>query len=314
MPAEDENEQPNVGEQDGSQDASGKNAGKAQVIGKKLGSANYKPIENKKMIEIAEELNISSSEGEKDKIWPIFVNRVAAELKTTPRTATAGSEHLKEMVKVVRSISSAYSMHARDTGIQCPEDKDDEEFETEFTNYAECMYDWVTNLPKATLGKTAGDFKPTWWDKSTFTAARLYVLNLDLALTSSGLKDKVAASKSKMEEENDEKKRLAEERKRGLEKETAEKSEMHKKICSGMDTLSTAAENISKVLVTYMTPTHGTNTLFVPPVFPDSHGNDDELNNTKQLVDSLEKRMEKMESTMDKVSGNIAELLAMMKK
>jgi hypothetical protein len=89
---------------------------------------------------------------------------------------------------------------------------------------------------------------------------------------------------------------------------------MHKKICSGMDTLSTAAENISKVLVTYMTPTHGTNTLFVPPVFPDSHDNDDELNNTKQLVDSLEKRMEKMESTMDKVSGNIAELLAMMKK
>ena len=65
-----------------------------------------------------------------------------------------------------------------------------------------------------------------------------------------------------MEEENEEKKRLAEER---MEREAAEKLEMNKKMCSGIESLSSAASTISSAISMLLTPTHGNNIMMPPP-------------------------------------------------
>ena len=56
-------------------------ANKTLFTGKNVGATTYKPAENKKMIEVTQDLKITSSEGEKGKIWPIFVNMVAREMR-----------------------------------------------------------------------------------------------------------------------------------------------------------------------------------------------------------------------------------------
>ena len=105
MPSDTQNQQTNAANQGPTQETPEKNSGKTGTVGKKQGSANYRPAENMKMIEVATMLHITSSEGEKDKVWTPFVEQVHAGLPNgTLRTSTAGAEHFKEMVKVIHSF------------------------------------------------------------------------------------------------------------------------------------------------------------------------------------------------------------------
>jgi len=137
----------------------------------------------------------------------------------------------------------------------------------------------------------------------------VHVLDLDFALTSASLKEKVASTKSKMEEENEEKKRLAEERKRSLDIELIESKEMRKNVSDGFKVLTYCATNISGVLTAMMTPPpangHHPTMFAVPPSDP---GNE-ELQRTKELVVVLEKRVEKMESSLDKMNVHLERLV-----
>lgn len=235
MQQDPQTERPTPIVQDAAQEASEKVQSKGSISGKKQGSTTYKPAENMKMIEIAEELGITSSEGEKDKLWPILVSLVSKATGIPARTATAGAEHLKDMVKVIRSLSSAYSMQLGDkSDAHCPESKG-EGFEDAFDTYAEGLWKWVSNLPKKELEKV--DYKSSWWDEPTFKAARLYVLNVDLAMSCDNQKEKVNATKSKMEEENAEKRRRAEARKRKLDEEEDKKRDTIVRLFTGLDTM-----------------------------------------------------------------------------
>jgi hypothetical protein len=84
-----------------------------------------------KMFEIASFNKITSSERERDKIWIGFAAQVAKDLGTTPRGATAAAEHFKDMVKVVRSLSSLYPYHFDDSGLnsECPDSRDVVDFD-----------------------------------------------------------------------------------------------------------------------------------------------------------------------------------------
>ncbi len=301
------NEQPNVAGQNGAQDTPERKEGKALNIGKKAGSQNYKPSENALFIYWVEKLKMTTSEGEKDKNWSIVAENVADALGTSARTPSAAAEHVKDMVKVIRSLASLHSQVNGENGFQCPEVRD-ENFDVNFENYVDGLWDWIQNIASnSTL--TKADYKQTWWDKSTFVATRKFVLNLDLAQSTVSSKEKVAATKSKMEEENEEKKRLAEDRKRKSDAEFQETSEMRRRLSEGIQSISNSASEISQHIAGLLTPVHG-NFIAPPPTVDNVFM--EEIENTKNSVIALQDKVTGIETTMNSMSGNIEKLLAMM--
>ena len=91
--------------------------------GRASASRNWKADEGLALIIGAKHLCIDDTTSSGDPRWETLGSNVANELKVTARTTGSNSDHLKTMIKVVRSVSSAYSMAAvHDPNlVKCPE-------------------------------------------------------------------------------------------------------------------------------------------------------------------------------------------------
>lgn len=93
----------------------GGNAGR----GRATAARNWKADEGLALILEAKALGVDDNTVSSDSRWETLGNNVAKSLNISTRTVNSNIDHLKTMVKVVRSMSSSYSMSPN--AIQCPQ-------------------------------------------------------------------------------------------------------------------------------------------------------------------------------------------------
>ena len=83
---------------------------------------NWNAIEGLTLINKAKALKIDDTTLSNDSRWEDLGNSVAESLNTAARSVSSNIEHLKAMVKLVRSMSSAYSMANAENqnAVKCP--------------------------------------------------------------------------------------------------------------------------------------------------------------------------------------------------
>ena len=161
--------------------------------GKSTGTRGWKPDEGKALLEECDMLCLDESVGEGDKRWTTLADNLA---KRDPSWANARKpsalrDHVKEMVTLVRSMSSSYSIFAakpenESLYAQCPDAKDWPNAEVlfdndEWTQYTLGLATYYDVLKKDVEVKKKLDIKTSWWDADVLAATREFIWRNDTA-------------------------------------------------------------------------------------------------------------------------------------
>lgn len=169
------------------------------------------------------------------------------------RGSSAIRDHLKEMVKTVRSVSSEYSKERE--AIICPPAKksdgsivdfgEDEEFKFVFREYTNALHKfyndiWADNIEMGKRSKCSR----SWWNEEVFYEVRKFCFTRDnkKVLDEKAKKDKAP---SKMEQEAQAQKEFMEERKRKKEQEEKDDIERKKTLVSSVERQTEALNGIA---------------------------------------------------------------------
>lgn len=229
--------------------------------GKTIGSKGWTPVENICLINVATELGITSSEGDKDQKWNSLVSNLKTSMNSEiSRVPSATRDHLKDMISFIRSLSSYYStMAAADKELPRSPTKADfnnpEDFDEEFDLYCTSMWTKFQSLDgdKKSFFK---NYTKAWWNLDAVKAVRRFIYDIDNK--SSSAADQARTAKHKLDAENEEKaKQMADRRKK--EEESTEAQLKAFTSVSGM--ASTMDKILPQFLTILTTPTSTTTSI-----------------------------------------------------
>ena len=94
----------------------------APLKGRAVAAKNWTAAEGLLLINEAKALGIDDTTVSNDPRWATLGNKVAETLKVSSRTSNSNVDHFKAMIKLVRSICSAFSMEnsENDSAVVCP--------------------------------------------------------------------------------------------------------------------------------------------------------------------------------------------------
>jgi hypothetical protein len=171
-------------------------AGQAAIqlhIGRAQGARNWTPEENKSVIDIAENMDITDALSESSPKWNALAEAVAARIKKTPRNGSNNCSQLKALCAVYRTIAHNYSIKAATNDVfkNRPEatvlkadgtseavDIDSQAFKDNFSNYSNALYSFMLRLSPEDLKALKIVLK--WWNEDAFHAAALFAWKQDV--------------------------------------------------------------------------------------------------------------------------------------
>lgn len=191
-------------------------------------SCNWNGDQGRLLFDEAISIGMDMELSDNPKAWEILTQNLSQKHGVT-RSISANKDHMKEMISLMKSIRSEYSVAAAEAletndaellrkyprepafGISPEEDEEDEEidsmqvFKETYDNYSSAVYDWCILQEKAKQKELLR--VPSWWSKQTMVVTSWYVWKM-LNKRKIGAKKTIAA-KSKFQQETEAKAREA---------------------------------------------------------------------------------------------------------
>lgn len=256
------------------------------------------------------------------KAWEILTQNLSQKHGVT-RSISANKDHMKEMISLMKSIRSEYSVAAAEAletndaellrkcprepafGISPEEDEEDEEidsmqvFKETYDNYSSAVYDWCILQEKAKQKELLR--VPSWWSKQTMVVTSWYVWKM-LNKRKIGAKKTIAA-KSKFQQETEAKareaKRKQEERENAEREDRESKKQVSRCMVESNSTFKEMKEGILKMTEYFCTPQNRENT-------PNHNQLNHDVDN--RLI-SLENNVTGLQADVDLLKENTAQML-----
>ena len=282
-------------------------------------SCNWNGDQGKLLFDEAIAIGMDMELSDNPKAWEILTQNLSQKHGIS-RSISANKDHMKEMISLMKSIKSEYSVaaaaavdvddqemlrnHPREPSLGTPSDDDDEVdnmqvFKVAYESYSGAMYAWCALQEKARQKELLR--VPSWWSKQTMIVTSWYVWKM-LNKRQIGAQKTITA-KSKFQQETEAKareaKRKQEDRDAAEKEERENKKQVSKCMIESTSTLKEMKEGFLKMTEYLCTPLNRENT---PNQLPPNYAADDRLN-------LLENRVTGLQSDVDSLKENTALVL-----
>lgn len=290
----------------------------------------WEAAENVEVIQCMVRYDLSDEISDSDERWKTVAKEVVRKGEAmnpkkgwTERKPHLIRDHVKEMVSIVRSVSSQYSTtespvnppDSKDTDDK-PIDVDSHEFIGTFRSYTNKLYDYfliVRDSDTAAAGggatKKKSDYGASkWWSSDVMFEARLLCFKFD----NKKVLQKAPPVVSKFQAEADAKKTEIEERKRKIAEEESEEKERKKKIVAHLETSSEAIKDMNTCFKDLV------NVLRTPDALPRAPPEDRGNQHDNLRLDAVEGKIIDIETSLKEVQSSqtqgFAQIMALLQQ